>query len=126
MRAATIALMLARTIFVINLVLGVALWMGSLQGARSGHIYLGLLFALCLWTLAVLALMRRVVPGLALGAIVWGLVTAGIGMTQRALMVGEQHWIIQAVHVITVLGAIGMAEVMAKRIRLPNSAGSTA
>jgi hypothetical protein len=50
-------------------------------------------------------------------AIVWGVVVVALGMTQDSLLIGELHWIIQVLHLLVGLGAVGQAETLARQTR---------
>src|SRR5262249_2134403 len=72
---------------------------------------------LALWTLASLAAVAHVTPGLVLLAFVWGLIVPLLGLTQTQLLPGSAHWLIQVLHLLVGLGAIGQAEGLAARIK---------
>jgi hypothetical protein len=40
-----------------------------------------------------------------------------LGVTQSGLLPGDYHWVIQALHLAVGLGAIGLAEELARRIK---------
>jgi hypothetical protein len=77
-----------------------------------------------LWTLAALAARAGVRPPLVALAAVWGLIVPILGLTQTRLLVGSAHWLIEVLHLLVGVGAIGLAEGLAARIkeRLPSVA----
>ncbi len=99
----------------LQLVIGIALWMGYAKGLRDAHMALGVVFVVLLWAIAGFALAKRHRPGLAVLAIVWGFVIAGFGMVQAGLLVGDLHWVVKVAHLVIGLAAMPMGELLAKR-----------
>lgn len=110
-------LMLIRLTGLILIVLGASFWTGHAFALIPPHKQLGYLFVLSLWTLAALAARAGVAPGFAALAVVWGLAVAAIGMTQDRLLIGDAHWVIKVLHLLVGLGAMGLAEGLAARIK---------
>ncbi len=108
---------LVRLTGLIQLVLGVFIWTGNADALIPIHISSGVVLVLSLLTLAVLAAFARVNPAFVALAIVWGLITVLLGLTQERLLPGPAHWVIQVVHLLVGLGAIGQAENLARRIK---------
>ena len=48
-------------------------------------------------------------------ALVWGLITIILGMTQTQLLPGSAHWVIRALHLVVGLVAMGLGETLAAR-----------
>lgn len=118
MKTATTALqMLIRGCGVILIVLGVLFWTGSAETLVPVHMLLGLILVLALWALAGVAASSGVSVGLVVLGVVWGLVVLVLGMTQRSLLPGSSHVVIQVLHLLVGLGAIGIAESMGMRIK---------
>jgi hypothetical protein len=63
--------------------------------------------------LAVYALIARVRIPLAIIAIIWAAATVYVGVMQGQWMPGSSHWVIETVHLLLGVGAIGMAEALA-------------
>jgi hypothetical protein len=116
-RATTTAQMLVRTFGVIQLVLGGLFWTGNALDLVPLHMLVGFLLVLGLWTLAALAARAGVRPTLVALAAVWGLIVSILGLNQDQLLVGSAHWVIEVLHLLVGLGAIGQAEGLAARIR---------
>src|SRR5512137_1769566 len=94
----------------IQIILGVLFWTGNALSLLPVHIFFGSLLVLSLWTLAILAARAGVKPGLVALALVWGLVVPILGLTQGQVLVGPSHWVIQVLHLLIGVGAIGQAE----------------
>ncbi|MDR3573642.1 MAG: hypothetical protein P4L50_07265 [Anaerolineaceae bacterium] len=123
--AVTVANMLTRLTGLIQIVLGILFWTGHATSLIPVHILSGTVLVLSLWTLAFLATRAGVRTGLVVLALIWGLITVILGMAQSQILVNSAHWIIQVVHLLVGLGAIGQAEGLAVRIKrahLPETA----
>jgi hypothetical protein len=118
MKTATISFQwLVRVTGLIQIVLGVLIWTGTADSLIPIHMLNGLVLIFSLLVLAVLAAFARVNPALVALAIVWGLITVLLGLTQQRLLPGQMHWLIQVLHLLVGLGAIGQAESLARRIK---------
>jgi hypothetical protein len=116
-RATTTAQMLVRVTFVVQLVLGGLFWTGNALDLVPLHQTIGFLLVFGLWTLAGLAARAGVRPPLVALAVVWGLIVPILGLNQTRLLVGSAHWLIEVLHLLVGLGAIGQAEALATRIK---------
>jgi hypothetical protein len=114
---ATVAQWLVRVTALIQIVLGLLLWSGNLTGLLPVHILSGLVLVISLWTLALVGARSGVQPGLVAVAFVWGLVVVVLGLTQGDILQTGPHWVIQVLHLLVGLAAIGMAESLGVRIR---------
>ena len=108
--AVTIVQMLVRLTWVILLILGILFWTGHATNLIPDHIWVGLLFVLLLWALCVIALAKGVERGFAVFALIWGLITFLLGVMQLRLMPGGNHWVIDVLHLLVGVAAIGLAE----------------
>ena len=99
------------------IVLGMLFWTGHALTLIPVHMLVGFVLVLSLWTLAVLAARAGVHPAFVALAIVWGLIVPILGLTQQRLLPGEAHWVIQVLHLLVGLSAIGQAEGLAARIK---------
>ena len=115
--ATTVLQMLVRLSGLTLIVLGVLFWTGHALTLIPVHMLVGFVLVLSLWTLAVLAARAGVHPAFVALAIVWGLIVPILGLTQQRLLPGEAHWVIQVLHLLVGLGAIGQAEGLAARIK---------
>jgi hypothetical protein len=117
MTAATVAQMTVRVTGFVLILLGILFWTGHADSLHLVHILIGVVLVLGLWTLAFLAVRGRVALGLGVLGFAWGLVTPVLGLTQVNLLTGGWHWVIQAIHLLVGLGAIGIAEVLGARLK---------
>jgi hypothetical protein len=88
------------------LVLGVLFWRGMFTRALHIHMALGGIVALVLVIMAVCALVARVRIPLAIVSVVWAAATVYVGLTQ------EDRLVIEIVHLLLGVGAVGMAEAL--------------
>ncbi len=109
---------------IIVLVLGILFWTNVINTDNSGgivlvHMLLGILVVIALWTLGIAQGMRGGSFGLALATFVWGLLTLAIGLFQQKILPdpSSPHWIIQVIHLLLGLGAIGLGEMCAGRAK---------
>jgi hypothetical protein len=61
--------------------------------------------------------------GLVALAIAWGFVVPVLGLLQGELLPGGSHWVVQVLHLLVGLIAIGLAESLAARIKRMAAAG---
>lgn len=115
---ATVLIFAARLSGLAALALGASYWAGVAVPLHA-HMGVGGVLVLCLWGLAVLA--RRRAAGLALGAALLGMAVPMLGMMQIHLYLGGALGLLRLVHVAAGLGAIALAETMARRLRLLKS-----
>jgi len=97
----------------LQVLVGIALWMGYWYSLVNVHMLVGVVFVLLLWTIAGIAISHRKSVGLAAFAIAWGLLVAGVGMTQQGLLPGDLHWIVRVMHLVIGLAAMPIAERLA-------------
>ena len=114
---ATIAQILVRIAGLTQIVLGVLFWTGNALTLIPIHMLVGSVLVLLLWILAGVGFWAGVNRGRIALAIVWGVVVVALGMTQNELLPGSAHWIIQVLHLLVGLAAMGMAEGLAVRIK---------
>ena len=93
--------------------LGLLLWVDAGSGLRSIHILLGLVLVVALAAAAVLALRAGAKPILPAIAIAWAFLTAALGMVQAQLLVGDAHVVVQVIHLLVGIVAIGLGEALA-------------
>jgi hypothetical protein len=116
-RTVTIARGLVRAAFVVQIVLGVLFWTGNALGLKNLHMLIGFILVLSLETIVLAAARRGVEVGLVILAGVWGVVTVLLGVTQESILTGSAHWVIQVLHLLVGIGAIGFSEALAGRIQ---------
>jgi len=114
--ASNVVRILMRACAVVLLVLGVLFWTGNAHSLVPLHQFTGFVLVLALWTQAGLAARAGVSLGLVAVAVVWGLVVPVLGLTQTELLPGGAHWLIQVLHLLVGIGAIGLGETLAARV----------
>ncbi len=102
---------------VIQLVLGVTFWFGRATSLVPLHMAIGGLFVLSLWVLSVMGARAGRALGLAATTIVWGLLLAVVGMVQTRLVPGPSHWVVQVLHLLMAVVAMGLGGVLTARLR---------
>ncbi|MGH2731359.1 MAG: hypothetical protein ACRDJF_07690 [Actinomycetota bacterium] len=115
--ATTVAQMLLRLTGVILLILGLAFWTGRALDLVAVHLLVGLVFVLALWALAVLGALAHVPSGFVAATIAWGLIVAILGLSQDELVTGSAHRVIEVLHLLVGLAAIGLGEGLGARIK---------
>jgi hypothetical protein len=110
MKLTTVAQMTIRVSGVLLIGLGVFIWTGNFDQLIPYHRVLGFVLVIALWTLCYLAARAGVPLGLVAGAAVWGLIAPVVGLTQTSILTGGFHWVIQVIHLLIGLGAIGWGE----------------
>ncbi len=108
---------IARVIGLIQIILGLAFWTGNLDNLVPIHMLIGLIIVILLWIVAVMAFRAGVPPALPAVAIIWGILTVWLGLTQDQLLPGGMHWLIQVIHLLVGLGALGQIEAMIMRMK---------
>ena len=113
--ALIVAQMVVRILGSIMIVLGLLFWTGNALALIPVHMLLGLVLVLSLWAVGLLAARSGEQPALVALAIAWGFVVPILGYTQDSLLPGPAHWLIQVVHLLVGVTAIGLAETLARR-----------
>lgn len=113
----TVLQMWVRGIGAIMIVLGVLLWTGNFDRIQGVHILLGITLVLALWGLAALGAMTGVAPGLVALAFVWGLIMPILGLTQTQILPTSGHVVVQIVHLLVGMGAIGLGDTLGRRVK---------
>lgn len=111
------AVWVARISGLIALILGILFWTGQATSLVPIHMALGTILVLALWVLAGRGAKAGVNGGLVAIAVIWGLLVPVIGLLQMHTVPGAYHWLIQVVHLLLGLGAIGLAEGLSGRIK---------
>ena len=112
-----VAQWIVRIAGVVNLLLGLLFWTGDARGLVPVHMLLGVVLVVALWALAAVSTQQGVPVGLAAGAAIMGIIVLWLGLAQGGLMPGGAHWVIQALHLITGMAAVGIGEAIGGRVR---------
>jgi len=116
-RAVTVVHMTLRISGVLLILLGLAIWTGRADAIIPVHEFLGFVLVLSLWTLAYFGARAGVPRGIVIAAVVWGLIAPILGLTQANLLTNNWHWVIQVLHLLVGLAAIGTGEGLVQRMR---------
>jgi hypothetical protein len=95
------------------LVLGMGMWFGPPVIPLGIHMILGVTVALVLAILAVWSLAARVRIPAAIGGLAWAAATVYIGTVQDLWVGAGSHRLIEVIHPLLGIGAIGLAEMLA-------------
>ena len=107
----------ARVILLVQVVLGVIVWTGHGDSLVPVHTLVGLLLVLDLWAAIALGLRAGVPIGLAILALVWSVGMPVFGLVQTKLLTGDLHVIIEVLHLIVGVAAVGLVEALTRRRR---------
>jgi hypothetical protein len=123
--AARVAQLTVRGVGLLALILGLLFFGGDARGLIPVHMLLGLIVVIALIVLSVAAI-RAGRSGPGGGGIVLALLLLVVGMGQGQMLPGDSHWIVQVVHILLGMGAIGLGEVLGKRLGLTGPARARA
>ena len=98
---------------VVALLLGMSFWTGRAIAPLSVHMTFGGLVALSLAIIAVMAMTHRVRLPVAAVAVLWAVATVAVGTMQDWWVGAGNHVLIEVVHLVLGIGAIGLAEMLA-------------
>ena len=115
--AIRVSLMVLRIAVLFNLITGIIFWTGNADPLQIVHIVVGIIAVLALWTLGIMQGLRGGNYGLVAAAIVVGLLLVFIGLFQTGWLTGSNHWIIQVIHLLLGIAAIGLGEMIGGRSR---------
>ncbi len=111
--------MVLRIFGVLALLLGILLWTGVVgDGLKPIHMLLGIIVTISLLILGIaFGTMKGGNWGLGGVAILWAIIVAAFGLFQEQMVIGNAHWVIQVLHLIFGLVAIGLGEMINARSR---------
>ena len=114
--AVTTLRILVRLCGLILIILGIIFWTGHALGLIPVHMVVGLLLAVTLWVLAFLGASAKVGAGFVALVAVWALIMVVFGAMQTRLMPGTAHWVIQVLHLLIGIAALGMGDKLGMRL----------
>jgi hypothetical protein len=109
--------MLLRITGVLQIIMGVILWIASADAIIPAHVFIGSVFVLSLWAVAFMAARAGVSPAMVALTFIWGLIIPVLGIAQVNLMPNAAHWVIQVVHLLVGIVGMGLGEQLSARIR---------
>ena len=112
-----IAVNIVRIGVLIQLISGIVFWTGHADNLQTAHILIGILVVLSLWTLGIAQGLQGGSFGMALATFVVGFLLVLVGLFQKQWLIDSNHWIIQVIHLLLGLSAIGLAEMIGGRYR---------
>jgi hypothetical protein len=127
MKAVHILSLIARLALMVTLVLGLLLWIAQISYLRillnilmqisftNIHVLIGTIGTIFLLALGAVTVWTRGIRMLAAGSMLYALLLPALGMTQSLILVGNLHWLIQAVHLLIGIGAMYLALGLEKR-----------
>lgn len=115
--AIRVSLMVLRIAVLFNLITGIIFWTGNADPLQIVHIVVGIIAVLALWTLGIMQGLRGSNYGLTAAAIVVGLLLVFVGLFQKGWLTDSNHWIIQVIHLLLGIAAIGLGEMIGGRSR---------
>ena len=118
MKVITIAVWVLRIAVLAAIILGILFWTGNAQNLIPVHMLIGIIAVLSLWVIGLAqGFIKGGSFGLALATFVVGLALAIVGLYQQQWLLGSSHWIIQVIHLLLGLSAIGLGEMINGRTR---------
>ena len=115
--ATTIFNWLIRITGLFQLIIGVIFWVNQDDNLVPFHLLVGVILVFSLWIMAFLAARAGVSWKMAALGFIWGLVVVILGLTQTEILPGNLHWLIEVLHLVLGLGAIGLGEGLSARIK---------
>jgi hypothetical protein len=127
MKAVHILSLIARLALMVTLVLGLLLWIAQISYLRillnilmqisftNIHVLISTIGTIFLLALGAVTVWTRGIRMLAAGSMLYALLLPALGMTQSLILVGNLHWLIQAVHLLIGIGAMYLALGLEKR-----------
>ncbi len=117
--------MLVRICGLLVLILGILFWVNdsitNVQALVNIHMLLGIIITISIWIMGIIIIrVKGGSVGLGITAIILGLLVIGLGVSQQSLLVGSAHWVIQVIHLLFGLAAIGIGEMISARYRRIN------
>jgi hypothetical protein len=114
----TISQMLVRITGVLLLILGLLIWTEGATNLIMIHMLLGLILVISMWVLAGVSTRAGVSVGLAASVAIAGLIVLVLGVTQQSVLPNPSvHWIVQIVHLLIGMLAVGSAEAIGGRLK---------
>jgi len=117
MKNGSILQMVIRISGLIQLVMGIIIWVAEADSLILPHILIGVIFTVALFILTYQAYRAGIAGWLVGLAVLWALVLPVWGLAQENIFPESYFWVSQVLHMLCGVGAIGLAEILAVRIR---------
>ena len=117
MKNSSILQMTLRFAGLIQLILGFTVWIGKVDFIILIHILVGSIFTIALFALTYQAYRAGVSRQLVMLAAALAVILPIWGLAQEKILPESYFWISQVLHILFGVGAIGMAEMMAVKMR---------
>jgi len=98
------------------LVLGLVIWIANID-LTDIHMLFGLLVTLGLLVMSIIALTASGLRIWGMVGIVYAIIVPIFGELQSTMLVGNLHWLIQTLHTLVGIGAIGLTGALGARYR---------
>ncbi|MGH7910532.1 MAG: hypothetical protein ACREQM_06325 [Candidatus Dormibacteraceae bacterium] len=109
--------MVIRVLWIVQIVIGIVFFSGHLLGLVSLHEALGTLIAICLLILSIVGLMRGRAGVVGVLGIIEAFLLPIVGIGQLSMLPGNDHIVIEVVHLLIGIAAIVLAEMIGARYR---------
>jgi hypothetical protein len=96
------------------LTLGLLFWIAKIE-LISIHMLFGLIVALTLLVMSVMAISTRGMRIWGIVGVVYALIVPVFGLTQSGILTGNMHWVVQTAHMLVGIGALVLGGVMSVR-----------
>ena len=96
------------------LLLGLLFWIANID-LISIHMLFGLIVALTLLIMSIIAVSTRGMRIWGIVGIVYALIVPVFGLTQSGILTGNLHWLIQTAHMLVGIGAMVLTGIMSTR-----------
>ncbi len=114
--AVRISSMVVRVAALGVIILGFTLWSGKADGLQGLHMFFGIVVVLGLWGFGIAQATQGGSPVMAVIAVALGAFAWWFGANQKTFDTGSGHWLIQVIHFLIGLAAIGLVEVNGARL----------
>jgi hypothetical protein len=98
----------------VALTLGLLIWIANID-LISIHMLFGLIVALTLLIMSIIAVSTRGMRIWGIVGIVYALIVPVFGLTQFDILIGDLHWLIQTAHMLVGIGAMVLAGIISTR-----------
>jgi hypothetical protein len=117
MTSTAAALWTSRISGLVALLLGLLQWVGGGGGIVPLHMLAGVVLVAALVTLAGLGLRGGAGPALPAVAVGWAVFVLVFGLNHATILPGEMHVVVEVLHLLVGLAAVGIGEALGARIR---------